>query len=397
MRAAESERAPSAMRAHARFTRPTSRIVSMLLFLGVVGGVGFLLARDILTVFDANPELNALIGFVFVVGVLTAFWQVFGLFGAVRWTEALARGDKGIRSVAPPSLLVAMDPMRQRGADQAMGAATVRSMLDSVSSRLDENRDILRYIAGLLIFLGLLGTFWGLSKTVPAVVDTIRSIAPQENETGVVVFDRLMSGLEDQLGGMGTAFSSSLLGLAGSLIVGFLELMAAGAQNRFFSDLETWLSRRTRITGVTEEGGMSAGAGGGDLAEQMAYTSQQMEALNRVIAAGEDRRTADSARIAEAVQSIERIAAQAMAERETIAQAISAQSRLLTAVERLAETGGSGGGGMDAETRRHIRNIDVLLARLIEEAASGRQDTTDALRREMRAVVRAMHEPSSER
>lgn len=395
MRAAEADRAPSAMRSHARFTRPTSRILTMLVFLGVVGAVGYFLLREITTVFEANPELNALIGFVFVIGVLTAFWQVFGLFGAVRWTEAMARGDKGIRSVSPPSLLVAMDPMRQRGADQAMGAATVRSMLDSVSSRMDENRDILRYIAGLLIFLGLLGTFWGLSKTVPAVVETIRSIAPQEGETGVVVFDRLMSGLEDQLGGMGTAFSSSLLGLAGSLIVGFLELMAAGAQNRFFSDLETWLSRRTRIAGVAEEGGSAgAGLGGGELAEQMAYTSQQMEALNRVIAAGEDRRAADSARIADAVQSIERIANQAMAERETIAQAISAQSRLLGAVERLAENGGSGGGGMDAETRRHIRNIDVLLARLIEEAAAGRQETAEALRREMRSVARALHEPS---
>ena len=130
-----------------------------------------------------------------------------------------------------------------------------------------------------------------------------------------------------------------------------------------------------------------------DLAEQLAFVSQQMGALNRIIAEGEDRRAADSAKIADAMAGIERIAAQAVAERETIAQAVAAQSRIVAAVERMAESGGAGGGaGMDAETRRHIRNIDLLMAKLIEESASGRVETAEALRREVRAVGRAVND-----
>ncbi|MEO1331097.1 MAG: biopolymer transporter ExbB [Pseudomonadota bacterium] len=379
-----------------KFTRPVQRILAMLLFLGVVGGVcGFLYAQ-IRTVFLANPLLNGLIVFVFVVGVIIAFYQVFRLFSAVNWIEALAMRARGIESISPPSLLVAMDPLRKSGAAQSLGSQTARSMLDSVAARLDESRDLLRYIAGLLIFLGLLGTFWGLANTVPAVVDTIRAMNPQPGEDGAAVFGRLMAGLEAQLGGMGAAFASSLLGLAGSLVVGFLELMTGGSQNRFYGELETWLSTQTRITATSGDGG-EAGVFANELVEQLGFNSQQMEALGRVMAEGEDRRAADSARIADAIESLERIAQQTLEDRETIAQAMTAQNRMLAAVERLAESGGrmSADGAvvaeaLDTETRRHIRNIDVLLARLIEEAAAGRQETAEALRREMRAVGRAV-------
>ncbi len=383
-------------RTDVKFTRPVSRILAMLLFLGAVGGVtGFLFAQ-IRTVFLANPLLNGLIVFVFAVGVLIAFYQVFRLFSAVNWIEQLAMRARGIEAITPPSLLVAMDPLRKTGAAQGLGAQTSRAMLDSVAARLEESRDILRYFAGLLIFLGLLGTFWGLANTVPAVVDTVRAMNPRPGEDGGAVFSRLMGGLEAQLGGMGAAFASSLLGLAGSLVVGFLELMTAGGQNRFYGELETWLSTQTRITPTGGDGGES-GVFANELVEQLNFNSHQMEALNRVMAEGEDRRAADSARIAEAIDSLERMAAQSQEDRETLVQALATQSRMLAAVERLAEGGArvSTDGGvaveaLDTETRRHIRNIDVLLARLIEETAAGRQETAEALRREMRAVGRAV-------
>ena len=374
-----------------KFTRPIQRIFVMLLFLCVVGAVSWFLYVQIKTVFLANPLLNGLIGFVFMIGVIVAFWQVFRLFGAVGWIEALAAQQRGIEHITPPGLLVSMDPLRKSGGRLAIGSGTARSILDSVAIRTDESRDMLRYISGLLIFLGLLGTFWGLANTVPAVVDTIRAIAPQPGEDGGAVFERLMAGLEDQLGGMGAAFSSSLLGLAGSLVIGFMELMSAGAQNRFYGELETWLSQMTRITAVGD--GDSASGMTGDLVDQMSFNSEQLEALNRVIAAGEERRSADSARIAQAVGNIEELAAQALADRETLAASVAAQARMAEALERMLsdrEDFDGGGGGMDAETRRHIRNIDVLLARLIEEAAAGRQETADALRKEMRAVGRAV-------
>ncbi|MCI4663596.1 MAG: biopolymer transporter ExbB [Neomegalonema sp.] len=372
-----------------KFTRPVQRILAMLIFLAVVGAVAFYLYGEILRVFQQNEGLNGLIGVVFVVGVILAFYQVFRLFSAVNWIEALAARARGIENVPPPSLLVAMDPMRKTPAARGVSSQTARSILDSVATRVDESRDTLRYLSGLLIFLGLLGTFWGLAKTVPAVVDTIKSLAPAGGEKGADVFTRLIAGLESQLGGMGVAFASSLLGLAGSMVVGFLELMSAGAQNRFYGELETWLSTMTRFSSGEGEGGAAAQTS--DMVEQLAYSGQQMAALNRIIAEGEDRRAADSARIAEALQSIERIASNAAAERETIAEAVTAQSRMLAAVERLADTAMSGGGeGLDAETRAHIRNVDVLLAKLIEESAAGRVETAEALRREMRAVGRAV-------
>lgn len=361
----------------------------MLLFLGVVGAVVSYLSSQIVPVFLTNPELNGLIAFVFCVGVVIAFWQVFRLFSAVNWLEALAARSRGIETIPPPGLLVAMDPLR-KGVTRELNSSTARSILDSVSARIDESRDTLRYIAGLLIFLGLLGTFWGLSKTVPAVVDTIRAINPQPGDEGAALFQTLMSGLDDQLAGMGTAFASSLLGLAGSLVVGFLELMSGGAHNRFYGELETWLSTMTRISAGGEEDNAYAS----DLAEQLAFVSQQMTALNRIIAEGEDRRATDSAKIANAMGGIEKIAAQAVAERETIAQAVAAQSRIVAAVERMADGAalGGGGDGLDAETRRHIRNMDLLMAKLIEESAAGRIETAEALRREVRAVGRAVND-----
>ena len=378
-------------RTEVKFTRPVQRILTMLLFLGLVGAVVAVLLQDIESVFAANPELNGLIGGVFVIGVLMAFWHVFRLFSAVNWIEALASRTRGIETIPPPGLLVAMDPMR-KGAARGLNSQTARAMLDSVATRIDESRDTLRYIAGLLIFLGLLGTFWGLSKTVPAVVDTIRSIQPKPGQEGAALFDTLMTGLDSQLAGMGTAFASSLFGLAGSLVVGFLELMSGGAHNRFYGELETWLSTMTRIGGGDGDEAFAS-----DVAEQLAFVSQQMSALNRIIAEGEDRRAADSGKIADAMAGIERIVAQAAEERETVARAIDSQGRIVAAVERMAESGGGGGGGggMDAETRRHIRNIDLLIAKLIEENAAGRIETAEALRREVRAVGRAVSDMTS--
>ncbi len=382
------------------FTRPIRRILAMVLFLAVVGAVAGYLSSQIIPVFLTNPELNGLIVFVFLIGVVVAFWQVFRLFSAVNWIEALAVRARGIENIPPPGLLVAMDPLRKSMSLRGLGSSTGRSILDSVSSRLDESRDTLRYLGGLLIFLGLLGTFWGLAKTVPAVVDTIRAIAPQPGEEGVSVFERLMGGLESQLGGMGVAFASSLLGLAGSLVIGFLELMSAGAQNRFYGELETLLSTMTKISLAGDGDGAGDGGFSSDVSEQLSLVSQQMAALNRLLAEGEERRSADSERLANALTSMERIASSGGGggggDPQALSDAISSQSRILAAVERLADNSlGGGAEGLDAETRRHIRNIDLLLARMIEETAAGRVETAEALRREMRAVGRAVNDMSS--
>ncbi len=386
------------------FSQPIRQIVLMLIVLGAVGAIGWFLYDPIRVVFDANLYLNGLIAGVFVVGVLATFRSVFQLINAVSWIEGFATRRLGHEFTPPPGLLASMSAMlRDDRARAALGATSARTILDSIALRLDESRDITRYIANLLIFLGLLGTFWGLSNTVPAVVDTIRSLAPDEGGGGSGVFDRLMAGLEDQLGGMGTAFASSLLGLAGSLVVGLLELFAGHAQNRFYRELEEWLSSITRI-GYAAEG--ESGGMGAALVEQNAL---QIETLAALAERGDEKRQAFEARLAELTEAVSRLAAQARETQEArgdtasdrasdaaqaAARAAERQTALLDRIaetlERSVEQGGALDG--DAELRGRIRNIDRHLLRLLEETAQGRQDAVAELRAELSLLGRAVVE-----
>ncbi len=206
--------------AELNFTHPVTQIILMLSVLGAVGFGVSLVLPQVMPVIQANIYLNAFILTVFAIGLLACFWQVWQIRTSVSWIKGFTGDRDGGEPLRAPRLLAPLAALLgARGARMQIGAASSRSILDSVATRIDEARDITRYITNLLIFLGLLGTFYGLATTVPAVVDTIRSLAPSEGEGGVEVFNRLMTGLEEQLGGMGTAFSSSLLGLAGSLVV----------------------------------------------------------------------------------------------------------------------------------------------------------------------------------
>jgi hypothetical protein len=242
------------------------QITLMLISLALVGAGVYVAFPRVSGIFFANLWLNGFIFLVFLIGVFVAFWQVIQLSSSVRWIEDFAAERPGHQITVAPRLLAPLAALlRSRGKQQShISATSARSILDSVATRIDEERDITRYIVSLLIFLGLLGTFYGLATSVPAVVETIRSLAPEEGETALSGFDRLMTGLESQLDGMGVAFSSSLLGLAGSLVVGLLELFAGHGQNRFYRELEEWLSSITRLgsAAVEGEGGEAAGAMG---------------------------------------------------------------------------------------------------------------------------------------
>lgn len=245
--------------AEPQFSQPVRQVLMMLLVLGLTGFGAFVALPRVLPVFQTNPYLNGFIAFVFVIGVLACFWQVWQLIQSVRWLEDFARKrDSGLQIQAPLLLAPLATLLRSRGKRMQINTTSTRSILDSVATRIDEAREITRYIVNLLIFLGLLGTFYGLATTVPALVDTIRGLAPEDGETGTEVFSRLMSGLDTQLSGMGVAFASSLLGLAGSLVVGLLELFAGHGQNRFYRELEEWLSSITKLgfsSGDSESGG----------------------------------------------------------------------------------------------------------------------------------------------
>jgi hypothetical protein len=228
-----------------RLSSPRIVILSMVIFLIIVAFLAAVLMRQIHTFFVTNPGLNGLIFGVLLVGILLAFGQVLRLLPEIRWVNSFRDGERD-GTTRPPVLLAPMRALIGRRQSMALTTTSTRSILDSIATRLDESRDISRYLIGLLVFLGLLGTFWGLLETVGSIGQTIQSLDPSSGST-TDVLDSLKAGLQAPLSGMGTAFSSSLFGLSASLILGFLDLQAGRAQNRFYTELENWLSSVTDL------------------------------------------------------------------------------------------------------------------------------------------------------
>jgi hypothetical protein len=233
---------------HRTLTPPGLFVIRMLIFLTLVGFLALILHEQLIVSFMTNPGLNALIVGVLCLGIIYAFRQVIRLYPEIKWVNAFRISDPGLSISHQPVLLAPMATMlRERTGALSLSTASMRAIMDSIGSRLDEARDTGRYLVGLLVFLGLLGTFWGLLETIQAVGKSISSLNTSASES-VAVFDELKSGLAAPLKGMGTAFSSSLLGLSGSLVLGFLELQASHAHTRFYNELEEWLSGITELT-----------------------------------------------------------------------------------------------------------------------------------------------------
>lgn len=225
-----------------KLSSPQVFLLSMLVFLAISGFVAAILYRQISSAFATNPGLNGLILGVLAVGILLAFLQVVRLFREIRWVNSFRAGSE----TTEPVLLAPMKALLGRSSTMALSTNSMRSILESIATRLDESRDISRYLIGLLVFLGLLGTFWGLLGTIGSIGTTIQSLDPGSGDANDVL-NSLKSGLAAPLAGMGTAFSSSLFGLAGSLVLGFLDLQAGRAQTRFYTELENWLSSVTDL------------------------------------------------------------------------------------------------------------------------------------------------------
>jgi len=234
--------------AHRTLSLPGVYLMRMLIFLILVGLIAAILAPQFTTAFYANPGLNGLILATLAFGILFSFIQVFRLYPEIKWVNAFRIADPGLAISHQPRLLTPMATMlRDRRGTLSLSATSMRSIMDSIASRLDEARDTGRYLVGLLVFLGLLGTFWGLLGTIQAVGGTISALDTSSNDS-VLIFQELKTGLAAPLEGMGTAFASSLFGLSGSLVLGFLELQATQAHNRFYNELEEWLSGITELT-----------------------------------------------------------------------------------------------------------------------------------------------------
>jgi len=267
---------------------PTVYLVKMIIFLIIVGMVGVILAPQLIEAFWANPFINMVILGALFIGIILGFLQVMRLFPEIKWVNSLQSGRLDAETRQPTMLLPVAVILRDRLGEGMITPASLRSILDSVGNRLDETKDTARYLTGLLVFLGLLGTFYGLLQTVGSVGDVIKSLDITAGDSGNL-FSNLKNGLEAPLSGMGTAFASSLFGLSGSLILGFLDLQTSQAQNAFYTDLEDWMSSMTELDHpMTQMQVQQMGGDGSDMqamVEQLGATMQNSSSSQNAIRA----------------------------------------------------------------------------------------------------------------
>jgi hypothetical protein len=337
------------MRPFARtLNTPGGFLRGMLIFLVLVGFLVAIIAKQLATAFWNNPALNGLIVAVLVIGILRAFLQVIRLYPEIRWVNAFRIADPGLSIDHKPVLLAPMATMlRDRTGHLLLSTTSMRSIMDSIGGRLDESRETGRYLVGLLVFLGLLGTFWGLLETIQSVGQAINTLDSRQTESALV-FEELKNGLAAPLKGMGTAFSASLLGLSGSLVLGFVELQANHAHNRFYNELEEWLS------GITELTPAGTPAGAGDTARQVQVAVYEMQrAVSELadklqaLAPGGAMAQAQAEPVRELAQGVDQLVRQMRAEqkvvREWIDEQASRQGEVATVLKDLAENMGRKG------------------------------------------------------
>jgi len=381
-------------------TRPTLYLVRMLAFLAAVLIVCVLLSGRLLTAFDANPLLNSLILLVLALGIAWNLRQVTRLTPEVVWLETFQQARARLAALPSPRLLAPMASMlaaraakaREAGSASAadrftISAPAMRSLLDTIASRLDESRELSRYMTGLLIFLGLLGTFWGLLLTVSSVADVIGSMSVGSGDINAL-FEQLKSGLAKPLKGMGTAFSSSMLGLAGALVLGFLDLTAGQAQNRFFNELEEWLAGITRLSSgvLGAEGEGSVPIYVQALLEQ---TAENMENLQHILARGEDSRNQANQAMVGLTERIATLSETMRANQQLMLRIAESQQAIAPALTRLGERPAPEAAN-DEIMRVHLRNIELYLQRLVTESEQGRQQSTAELRNDIRVLTRTI-------
>ena len=374
--------------------RPQRFLIRMIAFVVACIGVFYMLFGPLQSAFMANVPLNSLIVGVLVLGIVYNFRQVLALYGEVDWIDGF-RHDRLGRDQTPPRLLISMATMLgESSLTLRLSAISMRSVLDGIATRLDESRDISRYTIGLLVFLGLLGTFWGLLDTVSSIRGVIDSLSISGNDDIASAFISLKQGLERPLGGMGTAFSSSLLGLAGSLILGFLDLQASQAQNRFFNDLEEWLSSVTRLSsgGISTESDQSVPAYVQALLEQ---TADSLENLQRTLTKGEESRIAVNSNLQQMSEQMGTLTDHMRTEQAIMRSMAESQVNLNEALRKMSENanaltqGGTSGFENDA-TRSHIRNMDMQMGRLVDELANGRNEILTQVRSEIKLLARTI-------
>jgi methyl-accepting chemotaxis protein len=373
-------------------TRPNTYLIRMAIFLVAVLVVAAMLSPVLLGAYANNPILNSFILLVLLIGIAWNLRQVLRLSPEVAWVETFQNARPRIASLPSPKLLAPMASMlasreAHSRTDQArftLSATAMRSVLDGIASRLDESRELSRYMTGLMIFLGLLGTFWGLLKTIGAVSDVIASMSVGSGDLNAL-FEQLKSGLARPLAGMGTAFSASMFGLSGALVLGFLDLTAGQAQNRFFNELEEWLAGLTRLSsGVLAEGEGSVPVYVQALLEQ---TAENMENLQRILQRGEDGRAHANQAVMALTEHVATLSDSMRTSQQLMLRIAEAQASLTPALQRLGDRQDF---VLDDVARGHLRNIELYLQRLLADSEQGRAQSTAELRNDLRILTRTV-------
>ena len=375
--------------------RPQRYLIRMVLFLVIVGLAVAVLSPRLKDAFLANTALNGMILGVLLLGIIYIFRQVVSLKPEIGWLARLKAETserlifpESLATEKPPRLLAPMANMLgERKGRLTLSTTSMRALLDSIGSRIEESHDISRYLIGLLIFLGLLGTFWGLLETVNAVGDTISGLS-SDNVDPAILFQDLKTGLETPLSGMGTAFSSSLFGLAGSLVLGFLELQASQAHNRFVNDLEEWLSSVTRLSsaGPLGEGDQSVPAYIQALLEQ---TADSLDTMQRAFGRSEDDRNSVTQNLGTLCERLGTLSDQMRTEQEVLIRLAEAQSQMQPLLVRLSEATPKTS-GLDEASRAHLRNLDLRAGQIAQELAKGRDHMVQEIRKEIRLLARTI-------
>lgn len=371
-------------------TRPSRYLIRILIFLGLVVAVCGVLAEGLLDAFLTSPFLNGVIVGVMLLGVIHIIRQVILLGPEVAWLEQLREETRerlyfpdAMAKETPPRLMGPMVKMLgERRGRFTLSAFSMRTVLDGIQNRIDESHDLSRYLVGLLIFLGLLGTFWGLSETVGAVGDTISGLAVDGGDAALL-FENLKQDLEKPLSGMGTAFTSSLFGLASSLVVGFLELQSSQAHARFMQDLEEWLSGVTRLSSGSGVGGEGEGSVPAYIQALLEQTADSLDAQQRVIQQTAEERSGMSRSLVTLNERLGTLAAQTQQQHSVL-------SNLAEATQALRASIAGNQGGLDEASRHHLRNTSLYLERLTHDIENGRTLIVQEMRNEIRLLARTI-------
>ena len=370
---------------------PNRFIQRMIVFIVLNLILGFFLISSLTDAFLTNPIINGLIFAVLGFGIIIIFRQVYTLRPEIQWIEGYKRNKaKGLTGNLDNKKLILLAPMasllEEHKGRFTISSLAMRSLLDSLNLRLDETREISRYLIGLLVFLGLLGTFWGLLNTIGSVGEVINSLGT-EDEDSSLMFLKLKEGLKQPLDGMGTAFSSSLFGLSGSLILGFLDIQASQSQNQFYNDIEEWLSTMSLIA-VNNKDSQKIQEDGVPIYVQalLEQTAESIDSLQSTLGRGEDERKHLADNFANLAEKMSAVADQIQSNQKALAKGSDKSIDITPLVEYMREHPN----GLDDPTKEHIRNMDISIRRLVEENNQGNRQLITELRSEIKLLAKTI-------